>query len=377
MSVRAALGRQRVRAWALTATVAVICLAASLVTLWLLAVLVGASTMTVLHALVEGSLTSRHALAATLRETAPIALCGLAFLLPFRAGFFNIGGQGQLEAGALAAVAVATLPGGPATATWALVLAAGAGAVVAAPALVLKTQRAASEVTTTIMINFAVIELALAMVTGPMKDPTAFFGTTHAIPDAARLPVTPASLGVHLGVWLAVAAAGIVHWAQRRTLFGFRLAALGGKRAEGSENRAAARAAGIPVDRVLAATVLVSAALAGLAGGIQVLGVVYRVAEGWSRPWGFVGILAALLGGSPLGAVGASFLLAALETGGRHMQAMTGVPSAMVYVLQALPVILYLGLRATPIARRLAEGTIPLHVVGGALVVGRPSVGTS
>jgi general nucleoside transport system permease protein len=194
-----------------------------------------------------------------------------------------------------------------------------------------------------------VMELALAMVTGPMKDPTAFFGTTHAVPDAARLPLSPAASGVHLGVWLAIAAAGIVHWAQRRTLFGFRLAALGG-------NRAATRAAGIPVDRVLAATVLVSAALAGLAGGIQVLGVVYRVAEGWSQPWGFVGILAALLGGSPLGVLGASFVLAALENGGRHMQAMTGVPSAMVYMLQALPVILYLALRATPLARRLAGG---------------------
>ncbi len=370
MSAADALGGLLRPPWRLTAAVAVICLGVSLLGLWLLAVLVGVSTSSVLGALVEGSLGSRQAFAATLRETAPVALCGLAFLLPFRAGFFNIGGQGQLEAGALGAVLVATLAGGPATGTAALAVSAAAGAAVAAPALVLKVRRGASEVTATIMINFAVIELVLAMVTGPMKDPAAFFGTTHAVSDASRLPVAPAGLGVHLGVWMAIAAGVALHWAQRSTRFGFQLAALGG-------NREAARAAGIHVDRVLAVAVLVSAALAGLAGGIQVLGVVHRVAEGWSRPWGFVGILAALLGGNPVGVLGASFVLAALETGGRHMQAMTGAPSAMVYVLQALPVVVYLGLRATPLARRLATAPLPALAVSPPPVAGRPGLGPS
>jgi simple sugar transport system permease protein len=350
MTAGAAVRRLAQRTGSLTVGVLLLCLAVSVLVLWALAWLVHAPAPAVFRALAEGSLGSRQALASTLRETAPIALCGLAFLVPFRAGFFNIGGQGQLELGALAAVAVATMPAGPAAITVALALglAGVAGAAAALPALVLRNRRGASEVTTTIMINFAVIELVLAMVTGPMKDPTAFFGTTRGVPDAVQLPVMPAWTGVHLGVWLALVASMGLHWALRRTVFGFHLAALGG-------NRAAARAAGIRVDRVLAGAVLLSAALAGLAGGIEVLGVVHRVAEGWSRPWGFVGILAALLGASPLGVLVAAFVLAALETGGRYMQAMTGVPSAMVYVLQGLPVILYLGLRATPLLRRLAE----------------------
>jgi ABC-type uncharacterized transport system permease subunit len=84
-----------------------------------------------------------------------------------------------------------------------------------------------------------------------------------------------------------------------------------------------------------------------------------RVAEGWSKPWGFMGILAGLLGGDPLGVLPAAFLVAGLETGARHMQAMTSVPAAMVYVMQALPVLLFLGIRAIPLVRRLAEQTVP------------------
>jgi general nucleoside transport system permease protein len=350
MTEQEGLRRMLAGPWWLGAVIALVCLTASLLILGLLALVVGGHPLQVLAALAEGSLGGSQAIGSTLKETVPIALCGLAFLIPFRAGFFNIGGQGQLEVGALAATALATWLTGPPAVVMSLALAAGGafGAAAVLPAVALKLGRGASEVTTTIMINFAVIELVLAMVTGPMKDPAAFFGTTLPIAEAFRLPALAAWGGTHLGVPLTLVASFAFWWMLRRTVFGFHLAALGG-------NRAAARAAGISVDRVLAVAVLASAALAGLAGGIQAIGVVYRVAEGWSKPWGFVGILGALLGGSPLGVLGASFLLAALETGGRHMQAMTGVPSALVYVLQGLPVLLFLALKATPLARRLAR----------------------
>lgn len=328
-------------------------LVASLAVLAVLAAVVGASPAEVFGALAEGALGSRQALASTVREAVPIALGALAFLVPLRAGFFNIGGQGQLELGALAGLLVTIhLGASPGIAVPAAMAAAAlAGAAAVAPALALKVSRGASEVTTTIMLNFAIVEFVLAMVTGPLKDPGAFFSTTRPVPEALRLP----GGDLHLGVWLALAVALTLFWTLRRTAFGFELEALGG-------NRAAAAASGIRVDRVLVIAVLLAAAVAGLAGGIQALGVVHRVAEGWSKPWGFVGILAALLGGNALGVIPAALLLGMLETGGRHMQAMTGVPAALIYLLQSLPVILYLALRASPLARRLAaaqEGVRP------------------
>ena len=321
------------------------CIAVSLAVLAALAAWVGASPGRVIITLLEGGFGSRHALASTIREAVPVALCALTFLAAYRAGFFNIGAQGQLELGALAAVLVAVHMRGAAWLTIgaALLAAAIAGALVAAPALALKAKRGASEVTTTIMLNFAVMEFVLAMVTGPLKDPAQFFGTTRAVPAAVRLPGGE----LHIGVWLTLALALLASLVLRRTVFGFNLSAVGG-------NPHAAATAGIPVGHTIAIAVLAGAALAGLAGGIQALGIVHRVAEGWSKPWGFLGILAALLGNTPLGIIPAAILVGVLESGGRHMQAMTGVPAAIVYILQSVPVIIYLALHATPFMRKRA-----------------------
>jgi simple sugar transport system permease protein len=331
--------------------VLVISLGLSLLVLALLTLAAGASPIAVLGSLAVGALGSQPAIMATLRETAPIALCGLAFLLPFKARFFNIAGQGALEVGALTTVALALwLAGWPPIVVVPLGLLAGAAAgmaLILVP-LALKTRRGASEVTTTIMINFAAIQLVFAMVTGPMKDPRAWYGTTLTVSAAYRLPTLPNLPEIHLGVPFAIITALLIYWILRRTVFGFHLAAAGA-------NPSAARAAGIPVARVLVLTVCLGGVLAGLAGSMQVLGVMGRVAEGWSKPWGFMGILAGLLGGNPLGIIPAAFLLAVLESGARHMQAMTGVPAAMVHVMQALPVLLFLGIKATPLVRRFAE----------------------
>lgn len=335
---------------AISAAVAALCLLLLLGVVVLLSLVVGARPSAVLRALAAGALGSEQALASTIREMTPIALTGLAFLLPFQTGFFNIGAQGQLELGALATIALTTgLQGSPVVVvTVSMLVAMATGSLALSLSFFLKIARGVSEVTTTIMLNFAVLEFTLAMVTGPMKDPSAFFGTTLPAPAAYRLPVFPPWTGLHLGIWLSLLLCLVIHWVARRSVFGFYLRAVGG-------NEAASRAAGIPVRRVIAGTVLLAGGLAGIAGGIQALGVVYRVAEGWSKPWGFIGILAALLGGSPLGVLPAAFLLAVLESGARHMQAMTGVPSALVYILQALPVLLFLALRSLPVVRRLAE----------------------
>lgn len=319
---------------------------ASFLTLWVCAALAGADIVTVLSTMVNGALGRKTALLATCREFAVIALCGLGVLVPYRAGFFNIGTQGQLESGALAAVAVALSLGGSPWVVVPAALAASclAGMLAAVVPVLLKLKRGASEVTTTIMMNFTCLMLVYAMITGPLKDPHAFYGATMAVREAVRLPDLPAG-GPHLGFWLALAAIAVLWVVLKRTVFGTRLRAVG-------SNRQAAILAGIRVDAVTVTAVFIGAAMAGLAGGVQVLGVTYRVAENWSKSWGFTGIPVALLGGDPLGVLVVSGIFAVLETGARSMQALTGVPAALVYILQGIPVLVYLAVRAGGLGAR-------------------------
>lgn len=332
-------------AWGPSLKIGVWSVVLSLLALSIAALAAGANPGVVMVSLVKGALQGKYALLSTWAELAAISLAGLAVQIPLRAGFFNIGGQGQLEAGALAAVALALHLQ---ASSWlaipaVLATAAAVGALTVAIPLLLRLYRGASEVTTTIMMNFAVLEFWNAMITGVMKDPKAFYGTTAPVPQAYRLPILPG--GAHAGIWLAVAAAALMYVLLRYTVFGLQLSAVGG-------NRPAAVAAGIPATRVMAIAVLLGGALAGLAGGIQVMGLTYRVAEGWSKSWGFSGIPVALLGGNPLGVLVVSFVFAILETGSRSMQATTGVPAALVYLFQGLPVLIYLALNSSSLLRR-------------------------
>lgn len=323
--------------WQTQIGISVLSLTLSLLVISALSLVFGALPWEVLSALYDGALRGQRSIAKTLVEMAPFILAGLAVLIPYKAGFFNIGGQGQLEIGALTAVLVTlTLSGPPAIVmTVALIASMVAGALVVVIPLILKIKRGASEVTTTIMMNFACIQLVYALITGVLRDPKAFYGTTHAVPVEYRLPVLfSGALGVHIGVWIAIAIALILYWMMKKTVYGVQLDAVG-------NNPIAAKTAGISVNKVLIGSVLSGASLAGLAGGIMATGVVYRVAEGWAKTWGFTGIPVAFLGGNALGVVPVSFILAILESGARNMQAVTGVPSALVYVFQGVPVLLF------------------------------------
>lgn len=332
-------------AFALTVGLTIV---ASILALWICTAFAGASVTQVLSTMIEGALGRRNAVLATFAEFAPIALCGLGVLIPYRAGFFNIGTQGQLEVGALAAITVVlTLGGSPwVTLPLAFLAACAAGMAASVIPIVLKLRRGASEVTTTIMLNFTCVLLVYAMITGPLKDPSAFYGATPPVPAPFRLAAVPAG-GPHLGVWIALVALLVFEVALNRTVFGTQVRAVG-------YNRQAALLAGVRVDRVTILAVVGGAAMAGLAGSIQVLGVTYRVAETWSKGWGFTGISVALLGGGPVGVLIVSAIFAILETGARSMQALTGVPAALVYLLQGIPVLVYLAVRSSRLGARKA-----------------------
>lgn len=286
------------------------------------------------HALVNGAFGSWYAIGSgTLLRATPLILTGLAVALAFRAGVFNIGAEGQFLVGAAAGSAIALTFGRvPGLLLVPVVLVAGAfaGAAWAWIAAVLRARFHVLEVISTIMLNFVAAYLVSYLVRGPMQEPTHVYPQTSSITHAAQLPRFGASGRLHIGFVIAVLACLASWWTIRYTAGGFRLRVVGA-------NAHAARVAGqIDVARVTMRAFLVSGALAGLAGAIEVSGVTYALYENLSPGYGYTAIAVALLARLDAGAVIATgILFGALEAGASAMQRDAGVPSVIVSVVEA------------------------------------------
>jgi simple sugar transport system permease protein len=248
----------------------------------------------------------------TLLLTSTLILTGLAVAFAFRCGLFNIGGQGQYLAGAIVAVIVGShldaLPSLPHV-VLALVLGTLAGASVAALAGVLRAAVGAHEVITTIMLNWIVLWVGVFLftVSGPLQDTATDAPVSAPVGDGAKLPVVwgdPEFQGLHIGVFLALAALVAYAVILDRTTLGFGVKAVG-------FNAETARYAGISVPRSYVAAMAISGVFAGLAGAIDILGWQFRLSTGdvQSSSVGFVGIAVALLGRNTAIGVGLSALL--------------------------------------------------------------------
>jgi simple sugar transport system permease protein len=291
-------------------------------------------------ALFTGSLGSIPALSETLTAAAPLTLAGLGLALGFRAGLFNIGAEGQLILGGMAAVAVGALMDAPIYIHLPLALLAGmlVGALWAAIAGWLKAATGAHEVITTIMLNFIAMRLGDYLLRNPpiqkagRSDPI-----SESVLPSAQLPklltwLDP-TLRVHLGIIITLVAVGLVYWLLFKTTTGFEF------RSSGS-NPDAARYAGMKSGLIIVVVMACSGALAGLAGANQVLGVLGRASPGFSGGAGFDAIAVALLGRShPVGVLLAGLLFGALEAGGRQMQVSAGVRIDLISIIQALIII--------------------------------------
>lgn len=287
-----------------------------------------------LHALWSGAVGSWYAFtSATLVRAVPLMLAGGAVAIAFRAGVFNVGAEGQLLAGAAAGTAVAlALPGGGLlTAAAALCAGALAGAAWASIAALLRSRYGVLEVISTIMLNFVALHALSTLVRGPLQEPTRVYPQTLSIADSVRLPQLPGAGRLHVGIVLAVALLAAGGWIMRRTAIGFRIVAMG-------ENPAAAASAGlIDTARLSFGAFLLSGAIAGLAGAVEVLGVTFALYENISPGYGYTAIAVALLAGlDPWRVILSATLFAALEAGGGAMQRDAGVPSAIVSVIEAL-----------------------------------------
>jgi ABC-type uncharacterized transport system permease subunit len=291
--------------------------------------------------LLEGGFGSRFALTETLTRATPLVLTGLAAALAFRARLYNIGAEGQLYLGALAAVAVGGLHGGEgfAAPAWLLLpamflAAAGAGALLLIGPALAKSRLGVDEVVTTLLLNFIVLLFVSAMLDGPMKDPGALgWPQSVAIAETLQLDKLVERSRVHTGLLLALAAA-LALWALlRATTLGFEIRAVGA-------NARAAAFAGMPVGAVTVKVALLSGALAGLAGAVEVAGRAGYVTLDMSPGVGYSGIVIAMLAGlHPLGVVAAAVFVAGMLVGADSMSRAVNVPTYIADVIVALALI--------------------------------------
>ena len=262
----------------------------------------------------------------SLVSATPILLTGLTVVVAFRASVLNIGGQGQFIAGAIAAAAVGIYCPGPAWLVLPLLMAAAmlGGAALAAIAAVLEGWRNVPVVLSTLLLNFVALEMLRYFLLGPLHEPGSQ-PQTREILEAARLPRLRLDGGLshlHAGFFIALGAAAGVGLLLGRTTFGFRLRAVG-------ENATAARFAAINVRGIALATLALSGALAGLAGGVELSGLPPHqlVLSSGSTPFGFTGIAVGLLGRlSPWGVILSAIFFGVLDSAFVALEREMGLP---------------------------------------------------
>jgi general nucleoside transport system permease protein len=270
----------------------------------------------------------------TVVTATPLILVGLSVSVGFRAGLFNIGAEGQMNAGAiLASAAGFSFPGLPDPLHVVIILLAGfaGGALWGSIPGYLKAKTGAHEVITTIMLNFIAVSLLLYLLS------TSFFAQQAepvAKPVVASFPhLFGAGLRIHLGIVVAIGVAAAVAWLINRTTIGFRFRAVG-------SNPAAARAAGMNPTRTTVVVMTLAGGLAGLAGANQLLSLTPSLLPSFAGGVGFDGIAIALLARArPAGVVGAAFLFGALRAGGRSMQVVAQIPIDIIVVIQAIVIV--------------------------------------
>jgi ABC-type uncharacterized transport system permease subunit len=318
-------------------------LAAIVIALVLCSLLVwlsGASVTEAYALLLLSTFQTTYDLQDTLVKAAPLLFTGLAVVVAFRAKFWNIGAEGQLMAGAIAACYIGEREWLPTFTLVPLMIAGAAvfGALWALLPALLKVKLKVDDVVSTLLLNFIMLYGVTALLEGPWRDPKSGYPNAPSIRPEAEFPVL-AGYTVHLGVLLAVIAAISVWWLLTRTTLGFRIRAVG-------ENAAAADYAGVPVARIVVIAALISGALAGLAGAGEVGGVRYQVTADLTSGYGYAGIVIATLAElNPIGAIPAALFFAIVFNGAGTMSRSLGVPIYLADVIQGTALMTMVAMR--------------------------------
>ena len=294
--------------------------------------------------LFDGAFGSGKAWDQTFRKTVPFVLTGLSVAIAFKAGLFNIGAAGQFIMGSVFAVFVGiNFEGLPGFIHMPLALTAGivGGMLWGAIPGVLKVYTGAHEVIVTIMLNYIASLFAgwtvyaggsRGQTPGPLWDPNAGpISQTPQIFETARIPtIFPPPYRIHYGIFIMLATVALMAWLIYKMTTGFELRTVG-------LNLKAAKYAGIRVNWTIILAMVLAGGLAGMAGGIETLGVNFKFAPEFGGGVGFDGITVALLGQTnPFGVLLAGFLFGALDSGGAAMQFQSGVSADIIQVIQAL-----------------------------------------
>lgn len=322
----------------------------------ILALLIGAGLIAVLGvdplraygALLDGAIGNRNSLAETLVKAIPLALAGVGVSIAFRASVFNVGAEGQLYLGAMAATWFALLGSDlPRGVLIPLMILVGmtAGALWAGVAGLLKIWLNASELINTIMMNYIAIFFVNFLLHGPLQEPGSPLGQTSPLPLQARLLRILPGTRLHSGIIIAIVVAAVAYVLLWHTTWGFNIRVTG-------RNPVAARSAGVNVKWAVLSSLMLSGAFAGLAGFSEAAGVHLRMIENISPGYGYTAIVVALLGRiNPPAVLAAAVLFAALRVGASTMESAVGVPSSIAAIIQYLIVLLIMGRGALDLIR--------------------------
>lgn len=296
----------------------------------------GESPVAAYSAMITGAFGGWRQIGETLIRATPLVFTGLAVSYGFRAGLFNIGAEGQLFLGGLAAAFVGLAVAGlPMAVSLPIIIFSAflAGAAWAFIPALMKAKLGAHEVITTMMFSYIGRYLVSYLVTGPLK-------AEGSIPQTTELPITSqlprlsdflpfvSQNRAHIGIILGIVAALVVWLILKYTVMGYEARAVG-------FNPAAAETGGISVARTTITSLCISGGLAGLAGAVEVMGVHYRLFDQFSSGFGFTGIAVALLAkNNPFGVIAAAILFGSLSAGAGTMQLEAGVSQKVITIIQ-------------------------------------------
>ena len=278
----------------------------------------------------EASLGDPDAWAVTINRAIPLGLAGLAVAVAGSMGLWNIGAEGQIMAGAIGAAWVARVGDDwPSIVliTMMLIAALGGGSVLAIGPALARAKFGVNEIITTLMLNEVAIRLVQWLIHGPWKDPDSYnFPLAPMLPDQARLPTLFSR--AHFGLFIAAAVIVMASVAVRYTAWGYELKIAG-------SSEATARYSGISLSKKILTVLVLSGAIAGLAGGVELTGTADRLTETISNGFGFAGIIVAALAlMRPSGVAVVALLFGAVQIGGQSIQTL-GVSSSVSTILQA------------------------------------------
>lgn len=321
--------------WAVPIIAILMALLTGALFLWI----VGHDPVKAYTAMFKGGFGSVYGLSETIVKSIPLMLCALGVSLAFRMQLWNIGAEGQLYMGAFGATFIAlSFPGYPAyiLIPAMMTVAMVCGGLWSILAAVPRAYLGVNEIITTLMLNYVAILWVDYLVYGPWKDPDGFnFPLTAIFTSGATLP-TFGGTRIHLGLIFALVLAVLIYYGMKRTRWGYEVRVIG-------ESATAARYAGMSIPKNIILVMLLSGAICGLAGMAEVSGLMHRLQHGFSPGYGYTAIIIAWLARlHPASIILVSIVFGGLQVGGFSLQ-ISGIPAAMVAMLQGLILFFVLG----------------------------------